>query len=116
MLAPLLLIALAQAPADSPSVILDFVLTSSKGEAPADLTPGDVTVKIGGKARPLLSLQSIDTAATGRDIILVVEESTLHGLEKVAIDAIHKAVDSLQPRDRITYASTRGGIATVEPG
>jgi hypothetical protein len=97
-------------------VTLDFVLTSSKGEAPADLTPADVTVKVGGKARPLLSLESIDTRVAGRDIILIVEEPTLYGLEKVAIDAIHKAVDSLQPRDRVTYVSTRGGKANVEPG
>jgi hypothetical protein len=116
LIAPLLLVVLAQPPADLPSVTLDFVLTSSKGEAPADLTPAEVTVKIGGKVRPLLSLESIDTRAAGRDIILIVEEATLYALEKVAIDAIHKAVDSLQPRDRITYASTRGGKATVEPG
>jgi hypothetical protein len=116
LVASLLLIALAQAPADVPAVTLDFVLTSSKGEAPADLTPAEVTVKVGGKVRPLLSLESIDTRAAGRDIILIVEEPTLYALEKVAIDAIHKAVDSLQPRDRITYASTRGGKATVEPG
>ena len=114
--APLLLIVLAQTPADPPSVTLDFVLTSSKGEAPADLTPADVTVKVGGKVRPLRSLEAVDTRAAGRDIILIVEEATLYGLEKVAIDAIHKAVDSLQPRDRITYASRRGGMATIEPG
>jgi hypothetical protein len=113
---PLLLIVLAQAPADPPPVTLDFVLTSSKGDAPADLTPADVTVKVGGKARPLLSLEAIDTRAAGRDIILLVEEPTLYALEKVAIDAIHKAVDSLQPRDRVTYVSTRSGKATVEPG
>jgi hypothetical protein len=116
LIAPVLLIALAQTPADPPPVTLDFVLTSSKGEAPADLTPADVTVKVGGKARPLLSLESIDTRATGRDIILMVEEATLYALEKVAIDAIHKAVDSLQPSDRITYASTRGGKSAIEPG
>ena len=112
----LLLISLAQAPAAPPSVTLDFVLTSSRGEAPADLTPAEVTVKIGGKVRPLLSLEAVDTQADGRDILLVVEEATLYGIEKVAIDAINKAVDSLQPRDRITYASTRGGKAAVEPG
>lgn len=112
----LLLIVLAQAPAAPPSVTRDFVLTSSRGEAPADLTPADVTVKIGGKVRPLRSLEAIDTQAVGRDIVLVVEEATLYGIEKVAIDAINKAVDSLQPRDRITYVSTRGGKAAVEPG
>jgi hypothetical protein len=116
LVAPLLLIVLAQTPADPPSVSLDFVLTSSRGEAPTDLTPADVTVKIGGKVRPLLSLESLDTRTAGRDIILIVEEATLYGLEKVAIDAINKAVEALQPRDRITYASTRGGMATVEPG
>lgn len=116
LVASLLLIAVAQAPAAPPTVTLDFVLTSSKGEAPADLTPAEVTVKIGGKVRPLVSLESVDTPAAGRDILLVVEEATLYGLEKVAIDAIDKAVDSLQPRDRITYASTRGGKAAVEPG
>jgi hypothetical protein len=73
-------------------------------------------VKIGGKVRPLLSLESIDTRTSGRDIILIVEEATLFQFEKVAIDAIGKAVDALQPRDRVTYVSTRGGKANVEPG
>jgi hypothetical protein len=116
LVAPLLLVVLAQPPADPSPVILDFVLTSSKGEAPADLTPAEVTVKIGGKVRTLLSLESIDTPADGRDVIFLVDEPTLFALEKVAIDAIDTAVDSLQPGDRVTYVSTRGGRANFEPG
>jgi hypothetical protein len=115
-LAMLLLLQGTPAPATAPAPItLDFVLTADDGDAPDDLTPADVTLKVGGKVRPLLSLEFLP-ATTPHQIVLIVDEPTLYTLEKVAKDAIHKLLDTLRPGDRITYVSTRDGRSILEPG
>ena len=112
----LLLSALLQAPSQDKAAIpltLDFILTTSEGDAPGDLTPADVTLKVGGKVRPVLNLELLP-ATTPHQIVLIVDEPTLYNLEKPAKDAIHKLLATLRPGDRVTYVSTRGG--RVEPG
>lgn len=96
-------------------ITLDFILTSPDGDAPADLTPADVTLKVGGKVRPLVGLE-LRPATTPHQIVLIVDEPTLHALEKIARDAIHKMLDTLRPGDRITYVSTRVTRGGLEPG
>jgi hypothetical protein len=108
--------ALLQAPPQDKAALpltLDFILTTSDGDAPGDLTPADVTLKVGGKVRPILNLELLP-ATTPHQIVLIVDEPTLYNLEKPAKDAIHKLLATVRPGDRVTYMSTRGGRA--EPG
>ena len=95
--------------AEAASITIDFFARGADGQLVADLSAADVSLKIGGKVRPLQSLELVSTAAGGRNIVLIVDEATLFGLEQVVKDALGKLVASLHPTDRIAYVSTRRG-------
>ena len=97
----------------APSITLDFLATGSDGKTVPDLTAADVTLKVDGKVRPLTSLELRSTADVGRNILLLVDEATLYGLEPVLKDAVGKLLASLQPGDKIAYVSTRRGRITA---
>lgn len=98
-------------------VILDFQASDRSGQPVAGLTPGDVTLKVGGRVRPLLSLEFVGVTDIPRDIVLLVDEPTLFGLEPVARQAITALLASLSPDDRISYITTRRpGQLTRSPG
>ena len=103
----------APSPPEIPGITLDFLATDEAGKLVADLTPADVALKINGKVRPLQSLEFVSTEERGRDILLLVDEATIFGLEQVARDAVAKLVASLRPADRVAYVSTRRGRLSV---
>ena len=92
----------------SPHSTIEFLAVDRDGNAPAELTAADVELKIGGKIRPVVAVERISSAERGRDILLLVDEATLHALEKVAAGSIEQLLSSLAPGDRIRYVSTRG--------
>src|SRR5687768_6276724 len=98
----------AQSPEVAPGVTLDFLATGEDGRRIPDLVAADVSLKIDGKVRPLQSLELV-AAEGSRNILLLVDEATLFGLEQVAKDAIAKLLTTLTPGDRIAYVSTRRG-------
>ena len=105
----LVIVALVLTPAtQQPSVTIDFTATAD-GQAVKDLAAADVTVKAGGKDRPLQSLEFIPTEDGGRDIFLYVDEPTLYSMEPIVKEAVTKLLASLRPRDRVGYASSRRG-------
>jgi hypothetical protein len=95
-----------------PPVTLDFLVSGTGAEPPADLTPADVVLKVGGKVRAIDSLTLVSPPDGGRNVLLLVDEATLFGLEPVVKEAVAKLVASLLPGDRIAYVSTRRGRVT----
>jgi hypothetical protein len=113
----------AQRPHPEAGLTLDFLVTGPGGRTPTDLTAADLSLKIGGREHPIQSLElvsppdraaSVVTAAgdtpsgTPRNIVLVVDEATLFGLEPIVKDAVGQMLASLSPRDRVAFISTRG--------
>lgn len=96
----------AQPAAQAPAVILDFLATGSDGKTPADLTAADVELKVGGKVRPLVSLERVD-AEGGRHILILADEATLYSVEPVVKEGVGKLLASSRQGDRVRYLSTR---------
>ena len=106
--------AAAQSGEPPPGITIDFFATAENGQMVPDLTALDVALKIDGKVRPLQSLDLVSTEQSGRNILLLVDEATLFGLEQVARDAIARLLASLHRADRLAYVSTRRGrISTL---
>lgn len=101
---------------DASSVTLDFLVTGRDGAAITDLSPADVELKVGGKVRPILSLDLIAPQDGGRTILLIVDEATLYRLEPVVKEGVTRLLASLQPGDTITYLSTRRSRTNLTPG
>lgn len=93
-----------QSPAE-PGITIDFAAADRTGQPVGDLSAADVTLRVGGKVRPILNLERVGADIAG-DIVLLVDEPTLFGLEPVAKDAIASLLKS-RPDDRISYLSTR---------
>ena len=106
ILGPLLLLqsAVSSAPAET---TLDFIATVQGGQAVTDLSAADITLKVGGKQRPVRSLDLVTPAESGRTILVLADEATLYSMEPVAKEAIAKLVASLKPKDKIGYLSAR---------
>ena len=98
--------AVAAAPAE---ITLDFIATGQDGQPVTNLAMADITLKVGGKQRPVRSLEPVIPAESGRTILLLVDEATLYAMEPVAKEAIAKLVASLKPKDTINYFSARSG-------
>ena len=94
------------APAAPAEITLDFIATGQDGHAVTNLALADIILKVGGKQRPVRSLELVIPAETGRTILLLTDEATLYTMEPVAKEAIAKLVASLKPKDRIGYFST----------
>jgi len=117
-------------------VTVDFAALDPDGLPVDDLRPGEVTLKLGGRERPLKSLQYVHLAApqgrtstappaelpppygtnylgdAGRAILLVIENDSLRAaVARHTIDAAADFVASLSPRDRVALVTTpRGGL------
>jgi hypothetical protein len=104
-----LLLLQSAVPAAPAEITLDFIATGQGGQAVTDLSAADMTLKVGGKQRPVRSLELVIPAETGRTILLLADEATLYAMEPVAKEAIAKLVASLKPKDRIGYFSARSG-------
>jgi hypothetical protein len=128
------------APQPDAVISIDFVATTGDGQHAAGLTPADVSLKVGGRERPIRDLEVVtvnagpaiappsaagsrlpppygETLTVGernrRSILLLVDEGTLFGMEQVLRDAVAKLVASLSPADRLGVASTRPDSISV---
>jgi len=125
------------------TMTIDFLALDGSGAAIADLTPGEVSVKIGGQNATVRGVEMItaggppaaiatatakpDTnslsppfgetrpvaASRGRMVLLLVDEGTLFGLEQILKDSVAKLIASLGPSDRLGLVTTRPGGVTV---
>ena len=127
---------------DTRTMTIDFLAQGSNGESPGPLSATDVSVKIGGRDAAVRSVEMIvsggDAAAaadaakgtpnpvppafgttrakkpaTGRNILLLIDEGTLFGLEKIVKDSVAQLIASLHPDDRIGLTTSRPGGAGV---
>ncbi|HJR60286.1 MAG TPA: hypothetical protein VJ813_12825 [Vicinamibacterales bacterium] len=131
--AAILLAAIAGAQAPPPAITIDFTVTSPDGRPVVGLSPSDVAIKIAGRERPVRSLELVTIGesanpaeaaapsalpapfgvtaaaapASGRNVLLLVDEGTLFGLEGILKDSVGKLLGSLGPRDRVGLVSTR---------
>lgn len=111
---------------------IDFVAAGSDGAPVGNLTAGEVTVRLGGKVRPIVAFEYVraegsrrgpmDTAApygdnaewlAPRSIILMVDEDTIRPGRTVAVrDAIQQLLTGLAPSDRVALVTVPfGGLA-----
>jgi len=104
-----LLLVQSAGPAAPAEITLDFIATGQDGQAVTNLAMSDITLKVGGKLRPVRSLDLVIPAETGRTILLLADEATLYAMEPIAKEAIAKLVASLKPKDSIGYFSARSG-------
>jgi hypothetical protein len=130
-------------PAQRPETItIDFLARDDDGKPVLGLTPADISLKIGGREISIRDLQLIEasgdastrqpspqpsalpapfgetTAASGtpapaRNVLLLIDEGTLFGLEKIVNVAVKELLGSLTPRDRVGLVTTRPGGASV---
>ena len=118
-------------------VAIDFAAFGPDGSPVSDLEPAQVVVRIGGRERPIKSLQYVQLAGAssrrgpaapivelpppfgtnylgdaGRAIILVIENDSLRAsIARHTIDAAAGFVATLSPRDRVALVTTpRGGL------
>jgi VWFA-related protein len=124
----------ARQPAAAP-VLVDFRAVSEDGRPIEDLTPADVTLRVGGRARAVKSLEFIRIAADApgapatpalpppfatnvrasgpagpRDVLIVIDElSIAPGKEPPIRESLSRLLDSLTPADRAGVLSTRQG-------
>ncbi len=113
---------------------VSFAAVGADGQPPADLKPGDVTIKIDGRERPIRSLQSIAAAEavaatpdvpalpapfgsnsvseTGRTLMLAIDdESFKPGTENILRQAVDRLIAGLSPRDRVSLVTMPyGGV------
>jgi len=87
---------------------LDFYATEKDGSTAKDLTPADLTLKIGGREQAIRSVEMIGPSIGPRNIVLIVDEATLYALEPIVKDAVAKLLASLKPGDAVGFYSTRG--------
>lgn len=122
----------------APPVLVDFRALGEDGSPVEDLKPGDVTVRVGGRERPLRSLEFVRVATTddspaarpapalpppfstnavsgsgpavGRDLLVVIDELSISpGKEPPIREALKRLIDALMPGDRAAVMSTRQG-------
>lgn len=111
---------------------IDFVAAGPDGAPVGNLTAGEVTVRLGGKVRPIVAFEYVraegsrrgpaETAApyggnaewlAPRSIILMVDEDTIRPGRTIAVrDAIQQLLTGLAPSDRVALVTVPfGGLA-----
>jgi VWFA-related protein len=122
-------------------VSIDFQAIGRDGHPVTDLKAADVTLRIGGRARPVESLNLVDVAAAGtrtpvsplpppfgtniqsqdsRAFVLVVDDDSFRvGMERALREAADTFLDSLAPTDQVAlvtmpYGGTRVDLTTEQ--
>jgi hypothetical protein len=111
---------------------VDFIATGPGGAPITDLSASEVTVRLGGKTRPVLAFEYVQTEATDapvpdrlapfgdnaerrppRSIVLIVDEDTIRPGRTIGIrDAVQQLLASLAPADRVALVTVPfGGLA-----
>jgi len=118
------------------AVLIDFRAVAEDGQPVADLTPADVTLRIGGRPRPIKSLDFVRVSGEGsapvaaarlpppfrtnaessaapgtrREVLIVLDELSISPGKEVAIrESLNKLLSALTPADRVGLLSTRQG-------
>jgi hypothetical protein len=126
-----------QAGGGAPAFV-DFRAVTAEGEPVADLKPSDVTLRVGGRVRPVKSLELVRVGAAAaaapklpppfvsnastasgagaqREVLLVLDELSISpGKEAPVRESLLKLLSALTPADRIGVISTRQGGPTVQ--
>jgi VWFA-related protein len=117
-------------------VLIDFRAVAEDGQPVADLKPADVTLRIGGRPRPIKSLDFVRVSAEGaapvaaarlpppfrtnagspagpgtrREVLVVLDELSISPGKEVAIrESLNKLLSALTPADSVALISTRQG-------
>jgi VWFA-related protein len=117
-------------------VLIDFRVVAEDGQPVGDLKPADVTLRVGGRPRPIKSLdfvrisgdggapaaasrlpppfrtnaESAATPGTRREVLIVLDELSISPGKEVAVrESLNKLVSALTPGDRVALISTRQG-------
>ena len=132
------------AQAERPTMTVDFLVTTEAGEPVTGLTRNDVTLRVGGRDLAIHGLELIALGTEGspasvqvdpktsdalpppfavtrpvkeprrQDVLLLLDEGTLFGLEQIVRDAVGQLLKTLRPTDRVGLVSTRPGGVSVE--
>lgn len=119
----------------APTVVVDFAAVDAKGQPVTDLTPGDLTVRIGGKPRSVKDLQFVkrdassapadplpepfgSNVSSGKGVraafIIIDNETITTGREQRVRDGITTYINSLGPRDLAAIMTVPHGGVAVE--
>jgi hypothetical protein len=111
---------------------VDFIAVGADGQPIADLTAGEISLKVGGKDRPVTSLELVRFTApatalpppfatngatdAGRTVLFVVDEESMRaGLENTVRESMTAFVKTLSPLDRVGVFALPRGTATLPP-
>jgi VWFA-related protein len=114
-----------------PRVWIEFFATRPDGSPVRDLAPRDIELVVDGRPRPVRSLVLVDTAAsdsavpppyatnapeaTGRTVILVVEDESIRGgQEQRTRDELTHLVSAFAPNDRLALVTVPYGGVRVD--
>lgn len=113
---------------------LEFVVVTPEGMPVMDLKPDDVSIRIGGRQRPVRSLQFIEMiggetsahqdmplpyatnsiGASGRNLLLVLDEDSFRPGQAAALrDAAAPFLSALGPQDRVSLVTVPYGGTRV---
>jgi hypothetical protein len=111
----------------TPLLAIDFVAVTRDGTPVDDLRPDEITVRIGNRARPVRSLQTVASPAlggdagaeppplpfgtnarygAGRSFVLAIDDDSFRaGRERPLRDAVDLLIGRLQPADRVALVT-----------
>jgi hypothetical protein len=111
----------------TPLLAIDFVAVTRDGTPVDDLRPDEITVRIGNRARPVRSLQTVASPAfggesgaeppplpfgtnarygAGRSFVLAIDDDSFRaGREQPLRDAVDLLIGRLQPADRVALVT-----------
>jgi hypothetical protein len=114
-------------------VLVDFLATDRAGQPVLDLTPAEVVLKVDGRARPVVTLQVVDSAdasggglaasveslappfgtnvsSPGRSVVVLIDDDSIRpGRERDTVAAVGELLDRLPPTARVVIATPHGG-------
>ncbi len=113
---------------------IDFIATDRDGAVVTDLAPDDMTVRLGGRTRPVLALEFVRTGSgldraadrplpfgdntetrTPRSLIVMVDQDTIRPGRTVQVrDAVRQLLAGLSPDDRVALVTVPFGGLTVD--
>ena len=104
-----LLLLQSAVPAAPAEITLDFIATGQDGQAVTNLAPADVILRVGGKQRPVRSLELVMPAETGRTILLLADEATLYrdGTSREGRDREARGVAEAEGQDWVLQRAKR---------
>ncbi len=105
-------------------IAVDFLALSGTGQHVTDLQPADVSIKVGGKQRTVSSLRytkvdsggsapvsalpppfAVNTAATGRNLLILIDNESLKvGTERSIRESLDQVLSQLGPADRVAFS------------